>query len=303
MQNILVVDPDEHSRLMMEVSLKQEKINVFTVKNSSEAFEVLKDKSIDLILTEVIFENEAPFYFAENLKVDPDYSTIPLVFITKAREVDYKIKGLELSADDYLTKPIFIREFVYRIKSHLKRQQVDILKPGGLSNNRQGFLSSDLVHDILRSVTENKREGRLYLENRKFKGRITFKGGYILNATLAKLSGIDAVLRMMFFDKGRFKIQFIEVSEEDTGAVCEKSEEVYIQLLMVKRCFAALKEKDERFKKVSLSALLDLSDNGPPPNSVDILKWFSKEAADKNVILPDDSKMQYLLSLAKRFRT
>ena len=300
MQHILVVDGDEHSRLMMEVSLEGKETCIHTASNSEKAFEILAESDIDLILSETVFTDEAPFKFVETLKANDNYSGIPLIFITRSSEVESKIRGLELGADDYLTKPIFLREFVDRIKGHLKRQEVSILEPGGLSQNRQGQLNPDLVHDILRSVLESKRAGVLYLQSNRQEAEISFAHGYVQNARLCNLHGIKAALMLLFWEKGRFKVQFKDKLETE-GTILEQTEEIFVAALKAKRSYAGLLESNKNFANHRLAEILQLADIGPPPHAVDVLYWLVEAAGEdgRQKLIPSQ-KLKYLENLLKQ---
>ena len=107
--------------LLMRAALRASNVHALTANNPVDALQLLLSQPVDLILTESHFPEREALAFARQVKSDPHTREIPLVFIARPADVGEKIEGLELGAEDYLEKPIYLREFVNRVKGYLKK--------------------------------------------------------------------------------------------------------------------------------------------------------------------------------------
>lgn len=116
--NILVVDDDEEIRNAIEIYLKNEGMIVFKAGDGIESMKILNENNMHLILMDIMMPNmdgiEATFKIREN-------NNIPIIMLSAKSEDTDKILGLNIGADDYITKPFNPLELVARIKSQLRR--------------------------------------------------------------------------------------------------------------------------------------------------------------------------------------
>ena len=115
---ILVVDDERRMVGFIRLNLEQDGYEVIEAYNGSEALERLRDSLPDLILLDVMMPDIDGF---EVLRTIREISQVPIIMLTAKGEEDDKVKGLELGADDYITKPFSPRELVSRIKAVLRR--------------------------------------------------------------------------------------------------------------------------------------------------------------------------------------
>ena len=121
MKKILIVDDDEHILELLDYNLKKEGYLTYTCDNGIKAMEVIQEVKPDLVLLDVMLPGINGLDICKNLKRDPELDHISIIMITaKDEEID-KILGLELGADDYITKPFSVRELEARIKAVLRR--------------------------------------------------------------------------------------------------------------------------------------------------------------------------------------
>jgi DNA-binding response OmpR family regulator len=120
-QKILVVD-DEHDILeLLSFNLSKEGFNVTTAPDSESALRYLKRRSFDLIILDLMLPGMQGMELCRILRSDPKTKHLPIIILTaKTDEVD-RILGLELGADDYITKPFSPRELIARMKAVLRR--------------------------------------------------------------------------------------------------------------------------------------------------------------------------------------
>jgi DNA-binding response OmpR family regulator len=115
---ILLVD-DEHSiQKLLGYPLRKEGYEVVSALNGREALDRLRDDEFDLVVLDVMLPKVDGFDVCRQIRAR---STVPIIMLTaKTEEID-KVLGLELGADDYITKPFSVREFRSRVKAVLRR--------------------------------------------------------------------------------------------------------------------------------------------------------------------------------------
>ncbi len=124
MSKVFIVEDDDNIRELVSYALKSNSYEVFTFDNSKTFFECINlNNEVDLILLDIMLPNEDGISIIKKLKNNEKTSNIPVIFLTaKTSEYD-KVVGLDLGADDYITKPFSILELLSRIKAVLRRTQ------------------------------------------------------------------------------------------------------------------------------------------------------------------------------------
>ncbi|MBG0784038.1 MAG: response regulator transcription factor [Anaerolineaceae bacterium] len=115
---ILVVDDEKRMVGFIRLNLEQDGFEVIEAFNGTDALNRLRDSLPDLILLDVMMPDIDGF---EVLRTIREISQVPVIMLTAKGEEDDKVKGLELGADDYVTKPFSPRELVSRVKAVLRR--------------------------------------------------------------------------------------------------------------------------------------------------------------------------------------
>lgn len=117
-KHILVVDDDESIRDLLAKFLTKQSYEVTTLPHGDELQATLDDKQFDLIVLDVMLPGDDGFELCRMIRKQHN---IPIIMLTAMNEETDKIIGLELGADDYLTKPFNPRELLARIKAILRR--------------------------------------------------------------------------------------------------------------------------------------------------------------------------------------
>ncbi|NLN70771.1 MAG: response regulator transcription factor [Chloroflexi bacterium] len=115
---ILVVDDERRMVGFIRLNLEQDGFEVIEAYNGTEALERMRDSLPDLILLDVMMPDIDGF---EVLRTIREVNQVPVIMLTAKGEEDDKVKGLELGADDYITKPFSPRELVSRVRAVLRR--------------------------------------------------------------------------------------------------------------------------------------------------------------------------------------
>lgn len=123
-KKVLIVDDEEHIRELIKFNLKKEGYDTAMAVNGSEALKVIKETKFDLILLDLMLPEVDGLEVCKEIRKNEETSDIPVMMITAKGEEFDKVLGLELGADDYITKPFSIRELMARIKALLRRSNV-----------------------------------------------------------------------------------------------------------------------------------------------------------------------------------
>ncbi|MCP4141034.1 MAG: response regulator transcription factor [Chloroflexi bacterium] len=119
-RRILIVDDEERMVRFIRLNLEHDGFLVSEAFNGREALQQLRDVSPDLILLDVMMPELDGF---EVLQMVRETSKVPVLMLTAKGEEDDRVRGLELGADDYITKPFSPREMVSRVKAVLRRTE------------------------------------------------------------------------------------------------------------------------------------------------------------------------------------
>ncbi len=159
MQNVLVCDDDKEIVEAIEIYLKQEGINVYKAYNGLEALDIVQNNEIHAAIIDIMMPVMDGIQCTMKIR---EQSSIPIIILSAKSEDADKILGLNIGADDYVTKPFNPLELVARVKSNLRRytqlgnvdnKDVDddyIFKAGGL-----------VLNDNSKSVTVDGEEVKL----------------------------------------------------------------------------------------------------------------------------------------------
>lgn len=119
-RRILVVDDEQRMARFVRLNLEHDGFIVEEAYNGVEAIDRLRDVLPDLVMLDVMMPDIDGF---EVLRMIREFSQVPVIMLTAKGEEDDKVKGLELGADDYVTKPFSPRELVVRTKAVLRRTE------------------------------------------------------------------------------------------------------------------------------------------------------------------------------------
>ena len=120
-RTILVVDDEERMVRFIRLNLEHDGFHVVDAFNGLKAIQSIRDSLPDLVLLDVMLPDLDGF---EVLKMVRENSSVPVIMLTAKGEEDDRVHGLELGADDYITKPFSPRELVSRVKAVLRRAEM-----------------------------------------------------------------------------------------------------------------------------------------------------------------------------------
>ena len=127
---ILVVDDEQDICEILQYNLETEGYEVVTANSAAEALE-LPLQEYGLILLDVMMDEMSGFQMARKMKDNPATAPIPIIFITALEGEDNMVKGLNIGADDYIAKPLSMKEVKARVRAVLRRASVSNQHPEG----------------------------------------------------------------------------------------------------------------------------------------------------------------------------
>lgn len=215
-KNLLLVDGDTKSLRVLEVSLKKAGYVVTTAANGADALEKVCTAPPDLIISDTRMSEMDGFEFCRRLKENPEWKAIPFVFLTGQKSIEDKIRGLELGVEDYLTKPIYIKEIATRVKILLQKKDREHLEQKDSRTRFEGTLADMAVVDLIQTIEIGRKSGLIqFFSDEGQRGAIYFRSGKVIDAELGRLQSGDAVYRLLTWSDGRFQVEFKTIRRND----------------------------------------------------------------------------------------
>src|SRR5687767_6396599 len=148
--HVLVVDDDPSVRKMIADYLSDNEVKVTELASGQEIPNVMKRESIDLLVLDLRLPGEDGMQIARKLRED---SQLPIIMLTGRKDEADRVMGLELGADDYLTKPFSPRELLARIRALLRRSRAQQTVADGLQKIRAYRFAGFELNVRLRRLT------------------------------------------------------------------------------------------------------------------------------------------------------
>ena len=217
-KQLLLVDADPRSVRVLEVSLKKSGYSVTTASDGADALAKIDFSAPDLILSDTRLPRLDGYELVRRMKDRPEHAHIPVVFLTSQKSIEDKIRGLELGVEDYLTKPIFVRELIARVNLLLARrtqERMATAMPMSRRTRLSGSLEDMGVVDLLQTFEISRKTGVGKIGNGRREARIYFRDGKVVDAELGRLRGEEAVYRALIWTAGTFEVEFSPIDRED----------------------------------------------------------------------------------------
>ena len=154
---ILIVEDDFDISNMLRIYFGGQGFDVMVAPRGGEAFNLARQQLPHLIILDIMLPDMDGYAVCRQLRQTIRTSHIPIIFLTQKDERSDRIAGLELGADDYITKPFDIEELKLRVQNAITRAQIH-----NLSDPRSGLPSSRLIEDELRKLMRSS--GWSYLD-------------------------------------------------------------------------------------------------------------------------------------------
>ena len=155
---ILVVEDDVDISNMLRIYFDSQGYDVWVAVRGQEALDICRRKLPNIIVLDIMLPDIDGYEVCQRLRNNLRTSHIPILFLTQKDERSDKIAGLELGADDYITKPFDIEELRWRVQNVLKRAQYE-----NLTNPTTGVPSSKLIEEQLKKLMRRNGWTILYI--------------------------------------------------------------------------------------------------------------------------------------------
>ena len=161
MEKILVVEDDPAHLMGLEDNLKFAGYEVSTARSGREALTVLKQEKFDLVILDIMLPYIDGFEVCKRFREWDDET--PIIMLTAKTQERDRVQGLDIGADDYITKPFDLEELKLRVKNAMARAQYE-----SLTNPTTGLPSGRLIEDQLRQLMRRDDWGIIYVGIRGF---------------------------------------------------------------------------------------------------------------------------------------
>ncbi|MDX2022486.1 MAG: response regulator [Deltaproteobacteria bacterium] len=216
-QSLLLVDADPQSLRVLDVSLKKAGYDVVTAHSGVEALAVLADTPIDLVISDTHMPQMDGFELCRRIKERQDWARIPFIFLSSRKTIEDKIRGLEIGVEDYLIKPVYIKEITTRVRMLLQRRERERLESRRDTRTRfAGELADIGIVDLVQTIEVNRKSGIVHISNADGRrGAIYFRDGRVIDAEAGRLTGVEAVYRLFSWNDGSFEVEFKNIRRRD----------------------------------------------------------------------------------------
>ena len=168
--HVLVVDDDPAVRQLLCDYLGDNEFRVSAVDNGRAMLQVFDEEAIDLVVLDLKLPGEDGLTLARNLR---ERAMVPIVLLTGKNEEADRVMGLELGADDYVTKPFSPRELLARLRAVLRRTQVQAV-PEVLEDKRRAFRFQGWELNLRTRRLQSASGERIELSNNEFSLLVAF---------------------------------------------------------------------------------------------------------------------------------
>lgn len=143
---VLIIDDNEGNRILLASQLRMEGYELLQAPDGSTGIEIARAHQPDLILLDVMMPDLDGFEVCHRLKTDPLTHIIPIIMVTALREVQYRIRGIEAGANEFLSRPHVREELIVRVRTLIQLKQAR----AGLEQERNRL---QLLYNISRSIS------------------------------------------------------------------------------------------------------------------------------------------------------
>ncbi|MBS1753137.1 MAG: response regulator transcription factor [Ferruginibacter sp.] len=174
-KKILIADDEPDILEIISYNLQQEGYEIVTAKNGNEALDKAIKLKPDLIILDIMMPGKNGMEVCNILRMQPAFNETLIIFLTALSDEGSEIKGLELGADDYITKPVSTKVLVSKVNALFRRVIKDektLLQLGDLKIDREKFIVNHLGNDIILARKEFEllallagKPGKVFLRN------------------------------------------------------------------------------------------------------------------------------------------
>lgn len=224
-ERVLLVDDDPTFLEIMTHVLRAEGRELITAADGEEGLAEARKKTPDLIILDIKMPRMDGFTLIRHLRSEPAFALVPVIFLTELNDVNDRLKGFHLGADDYLSKRILPEELAARVTHALRRRShlAETLERQARRHDGvvfRGALDQIGLPSVLTILEMEGRSGTLLVrrEISEETARLSLRDGRVLAARIGdkdSLRTIDAVAALLAWSRGDFEFTAGDVDLED----------------------------------------------------------------------------------------
>jgi len=204
-KKILIIDDEAVNRAILEDYLSSFGYEIYMASNGSEGVDMLAKTTPDLVLLDIKMPDKDGFQTLEEIKRSPGFANIPVLFISALNRSNLKVKGLELGAEDYITRPFDRAELLARIRAALRRTDLQFQD----GRKMEGDLSDMGLIELLQPFALGKKTAAVKLKD--IDAEVIIEEGHMVYVRQSRFTGSDALNRILLLEKGEFSVVFNKI--------------------------------------------------------------------------------------------
>jgi DNA-binding response OmpR family regulator len=204
-KKILIIDDEAVNRAILEDYLSNFGYEIYMAGNGSEGVDMLAKTAPDLVLLDIKMPDKDGFQTLEEIKRSPGFSNIPVLFLSALNRSNLKVKGLELGAEDYITRPFDKAELLARIRAALRRTKLQFQD----GRKMEGDLSDLGLIELLQPLALGKKTAAVKLKD--IDAEVIIEEGRLVHVRQGRFTGSDALNRILLVEKGEFSVLFNKI--------------------------------------------------------------------------------------------
>ena len=207
---ILIVEDEPGMIELLTVALEDEGYSISIANYVQLGLFFFDVERPGLGISDVMMPDMNGYDFCQQLRENPKTAAIPFIFLTAKKDVSDRVRGLNLGADDYISKPFHVVEVVARIKTLMQR--VKRARPtqahATISEPQAAFAGEQekkSIGEVVQTIALTRKNGRLLVVNTGRRGEVYFQEGMVTYADVDRKKGEEAVYRLLAWKNGQFK--------------------------------------------------------------------------------------------------
>ena len=216
---ILMVDDEVDYLTLLKLKLVNEGFGVTVTDNGADALALMEKDRPDLVIADVLMPEMDGIAMYRRMREIPGVGDTPLLFLSAKDDTNMKVEALHLGAEDYLVKPVDLKELAARIRNIIRRETTRKKSPAGAgaSQGVMGDLRNLGIPEIVQTLHLGLKTACVALKTgERDEGRIYFTNGRISHCETGSLAGEEAFYRLLRLQEGSFVIMHGQTTKKRT---------------------------------------------------------------------------------------
>jgi len=204
---VVIVDGNSEELNVFILRLKRNGILPYLTDDTDKATNILKNTSVNLIISEINTQPMDGFSFCHFIKTHPKYKNIGFIFLSKENDSNQITKGFEAGADDFMAKPYNPDLLIAKINNFIKLETKKTEEEAERSTRKKGItgnLAEVQIAELIQMLSRGRKTGVLKLFKDEEDGKIFFYNGQIINAQYLNTEGVEAFNNLIRWEHGLF---------------------------------------------------------------------------------------------------